>query len=341
MPKVSCTICGQWRKNNETLLKHVHQKHADAQNYEEVVNLLCELIRVKCSVCEKEFRSAKTLREHVQNVHANEQCACQYCGKIFRTASHVKAHIKNVHQSMPARHACDQCPSVFKSRKNLIWHIRYQHMKLERKYKCPQCDFKYAFDKQYYEHRTRVHEPKKQECPWCRYRCATRWYMNKHMKNCARGRGRYHKLDTNGEELVAPCDQTTDIQSEKSVAIKSEIPDVLVQLEGDQVIIEEKPIDQKQLLEQLAQGAVLSPSSNDEEGRTTAVMKPLDQQTIIELPASWNEKTVPENVSLEEITCVDRATEQLVSNDIQQYCIIQEDGSKQIIQLVYADVSSE
>ena len=264
VPWVSCSICGKKRKNNYTLLKHLTDKHREDVMFEQEADKLRELLKVKCELCEKSFACSKTLMEHRRNTHqAEEHSTCEECHKSYSTPMRLKEHIRNVHGNI--HYSCDQCESVFKSRRNLVWHVRYQHTEHDRKYKCDSCDFRYAFNKQLYEHKTRVHGPKNEECPHCGYRCATRWYMKKHSRSCS---GSYPRKKYYHQSGPVPHDDASHVTyvSMDEAAVTVEIPadtqlanseleevsEALIQLESGEVIIEQPvPMEAKQLQAQL------------------------------------------------------------------------------------------
>ena len=184
-----CPICNTLCKDKYNLMRHLKRVHPADERHDEEIERLRLQIQEKCPQCEHMFCNRKTLIEHRRNVHQNFMgVQCPHCVKKYRTKNHLRMHVKYAHMRADKGFACDQCSSRFDTKRIMTTHKLYHHANLERTMKCDLCEFKYAFQKQYYEHRSRVHDPKKEICPHCGYKCATRWYMNKHMVGCNKAR---------------------------------------------------------------------------------------------------------------------------------------------------------
>ena len=305
----SCAYCGTKTKDAFNMIKHMKKKHDQEENLDEEIEKLKPLASEKCRLCDRVFLNRKTLKEHMLNIHQEfKAIQCPHCDKKYRTPYHMKMHIKHVHLRKPKSFACDHCTRRFDTKKVLQTHILYHHSNIERVHKCELCDYKYAFPKQYYEHRTRVHGPKKEVCPFCGYKCATKWYMNKHMVICCKNK---YAGNERVQKVVATTVNTHQLCPD-SLSAENQI----VYHSSDDTLVE---LDQRE---------ITVPEVSD---------------TMVDLPSVWDVQPPVENIAMDTVILNndELVQEQVIvvkqEESCQQFTIMGPDGTQHIVQLVYPD----
>lgn len=113
---VTCEICGNRYKNEDTLKKHLIY-HAEP--------------KFECSLCRKKFHENKKLLDHM-SAHEKLEFPCTSCTRSFRLESQLRYHNKKVHFKDKTTFRCELCSSTFTRKSTYRDHALRQHKELAK-----------------------------------------------------------------------------------------------------------------------------------------------------------------------------------------------------------------
>lgn len=221
--QVSCNMCGEILKNNESLQKHLGEynstKPKRKPRRKRGTPLTIE--DLTCKLCKKVYKNPNSLRDHMK-IHTNDRkrnYACDRCGKMFYSKGTLTSHIMAHDQIRP--HICRICNKSF-----LFPNMLRRHVDMHsgvKPFSCEQCGRCFRLQYQLNAHKIVHTDSMPHVCQYCNkafrfkqilknherqhtgakpYSCQscgmefTNWSnYNKHMK-------RRHNLDTSKKKIT-------------------------------------------------------------------------------------------------------------------------------------------
>ncbi|XP_026488755.2 gastrula zinc finger protein XlCGF26.1-like [Vanessa tameamea] len=221
--QVSCNMCGEILKNNESLQKHLGEYNSTKvkRKPRRKRGTPLTIEDLTCKLCKKVYKNPNSLRDHMK-IHTNDRkrnYTCDRCGKMFYNKGTLTSHIMAHDQVRP--HICRICNKSFLFPNMLRRHVE-MHSGI-KPFSCEQCGRCFRLQYQLNAHKIIHTDSMPHVCQYCNkafrfkqilknherqhtgakpYSCKscsmefTNWSnYNKHMK-------RRHGLDTSKKKIT-------------------------------------------------------------------------------------------------------------------------------------------